>query len=777
MPLQHGFRLGPYEIVAPIGSGGMGEVYRARDSRLERDVAVKILSRRLQRDTDAISRFEREAKAVASLSHPNILAIHDFAVQDGLPYTVTELLDGESLRARLDRGPLSWRETAELGVAVAEGLSAAHGKGVVHRDLKPENLFLTRDGRVKILDFGLARPVHEAWASARISDPGAPTVATPSDTGIVLGTVGYMSPEQARGWPVGTASDVFSLGCVLYEAVTGRRAFERDTATDTLAAVLHEVPDPISDSGRHVPHELSRVITHCLEKEPSRRFQSVRDLAFALQAVLNDSAVEPRLAGRGRATGRAKTLAVLPFGNESGDPDLDYLGEGLTENLINSLAEVPRLRVVPRAVVFRYKGRTLEPRALGVELNATTLVTGRVVARGGSLTVQVELIDVGTEAQFWGQRYVRPLSDLFEMQAELADEIASALRGKLTRPGKRATQSRRAPSATAYERYLRGRYHWNQWTPDGLSRAIEHFEAALTDDPAFALGWAGLAEALGAASYFGVIPTAEGMPRARSAAERAIRLDDTLAEGHAALALTALFWAWDFPAARRTFEVALRHQPRHALTRVYHSLYLSSQGEVDAALAEARQAERLDPVAPIPLLSVAWALHFARRSDDALTQLYRILDLNPHSASAHGTLASAYEARADYEAAIRHLEPWLELNALPRSAADEIREGWHTQGARGYWQARLGLAQRGVCCPGPMPLVLAFLYARLGDNQHALDQLERAYDERVGGLVFLAVDPAFDGLRDEPRYEALRARIGLPAALAINAGTRAEPSH
>jgi serine/threonine protein kinase/tetratricopeptide (TPR) repeat protein len=738
----------------------MGEVYRARDARLERDVAVKILSRRLERDPDALARFEREAKAVASLSHPNILAIHDFAIQDGLPYTVTELLEGESLRERLQRGPLPWRDAAEIGVAVAEGLSAAHAKGIVHRDLKPENLFVTREGRVKILDFGLARPAHEAWASARNSDSDAPTIATPTESGAVLGTIGYMSPEQARGLSVDTRSDLFSLGCVLSELVTGRQAFERATASDTLAAILNEMPLPLGDSGRHVPPELARVIQHCLEKTAERRFQSARDVAFALRAVLNDSSVYVG-PGKPRAS-RRKAVAVLPFVNDSGNPELDFVTDGLTESVINTLVQIPKLRVIPRTLVFRYKGRTADPRILGAELNATHLVTGRIAVQGNAFSMQAEMIDVATEAQLWGHRFTRPMSDLFSVQEQLASEIAEALRGKLSR---RKTASRFAghkPDPEAYEHYLKGRYHWNRWTPpESFIKAIEHLETATTIDPAFALAWAGLADALGGAGYFGFLPAAEVMPRAGRAAERAIRLDDSLADGHSALGLGLLFWAWDFPAAERAFRTAIERNPRHALARVYHSLFLASQGRFDEAVSEAKEAERLDPVSHVTTMSVAWALHFAGRFEDLLGQIHHILDLDSSSVTARGMLVGLAEVTEDYAAAVEHVGPWLVAGGLPVSLGEQFRTAFAERGAQGYWEMRLALIERGAFCGAPAALAYADVYARLGREEEALDQLERAYDEHLGALVFLAVDRTFMPLRSHPRFQALCERIGL----------------
>lgn len=758
MRFESGTRVGPYEILTAIGSGGMGEVYRARDLRLDREVAVKVLAGRLERDADAMARFEREAKAVAALSHPNILAIHDFAVEAGRPYTVTELLDGESLRERLEHGSISWREAAQYGVGMAEGLAAAHAKGIVHRDLKPENVFLTRDGRIKILDFGLARSIHEAWLSASV-DAGARTITVSSDTGVILGTLGYMSPEQARGLPAAVTTDIFSLGCVLYELISGRRAFDRATTGDTLAAVLHADPEPLSGTGRDVPPELSRIVIHCLEKDPDRRFQSARDVAFALQAVLNDSSVAAGPRTQSKRGHRA--VAVLPFANATDDPDLDYLSDGLSESLINALSQLPRLRIVPRAVVFRYKGRTIDPAAVGIELNASTLVTGRVTARGGITTVQAELIDIETNAQLWGQRFVRPSSDVFTVQEELAESIAEALRGKLSRPRPNPRRTARKPDATAYEHYLRGRHAWDHWTPQGFAQAIEHFEAAIERDPLFAEGWAGLGDALGAAGYFGFLPPADAMARAETAAKHAIALDSTLAEGHSVHAVSLLFGRWDFAGAGRAFARALKLNPRYALGRAYYSLYLNTQCRFDEALASAREAEKLDPVSSVNLMSVAWALHFEGRHQEALSQLQRILTFDPNAQTAHGMLVATYERQRDFDGAMKHIAEWIRISGLPVDSVSTLRESFTQGGPEGYWRTRLALVDSGEHRYGPIELIRAELLIQLNDLEAALDELERAVAKRLGPMVFLAADPCFAPLRSHPRYQALCREVGV----------------
>ena len=482
MRLSPGDTLGHYALIAPLGAGGMGEVYRARDSRLEREVAIKVLPARLAHDRDARIRFEREAKAVAALNHPNILAIHDFGDHEGIVFAVTELLEGETLRARVSRAPLPWRHAVDIVIAVAEGLSAAHAKGIVHRDLKPENVFLTSDGRVKLLDFGLARRLT-------LEDMGDNTALTITEPGVVMGTMAYMSPEQARGIPASPTSDIFSLGCVLFEMLVGRRAFDRATAADTIAAILMDAAPRVHVPDPQAPAELPRIVAQCLEKQPADRCQSARDLVSSLRSL--DS--RPVAVAVAEPPGAIDSLAVMPFINASGNPDTEYLSDGIAENLINSLSQMPGLRVVPRSKAFRYKGQDIDHKKVGRQLKVRTLLTGRVLQRGDTLDVQAELVDVQSDAQLWGERFHSTMTDIFTVEEEIATQISGKLRlesaARLDRLLKRRTEN-----TAAYHRYLRGQDHWNKRTGEGLSAAIEYFQQAVDLDPGYATAYAGLAD-------------------------------------------------------------------------------------------------------------------------------------------------------------------------------------------------------------------------------------------------------------------------------------------
>jgi serine/threonine protein kinase len=408
-------RLGPYEILAPIGAGGMGVVYRARDPRLDREVAIKILPDHLSQNPQVLARFVRETKAVAALSHPNILAIFDTGVADGITYAVTELLEGESLRARIRRGPFAWRRAAEIGITLAEALSAAHIKGITHRDLKPENIFVTEDGRIKILDFGLAH--------IEVVQPGG-DLETETTTGIVMGTPAYMSPEQVRGERARPASDLFSLGCVLYEMISGMRAFPGNSAPEIMSAILRDTPcEPVAEPG--LPRDLVRLVFSCLYKNCEERLQPAHAVGLRLKEILSS----PGTASRTHHA--VDSIAVLPFGTENNDPDSDYLCDGITESILNSLAGIVQLRVTPRSTVFRYKGRQVDPQIIGRELNVRLVLTGRIIQRGENLVASAELVDVAAGCQLWGERYPCKISNIFALEEEIARKISESLRTKL----------------------------------------------------------------------------------------------------------------------------------------------------------------------------------------------------------------------------------------------------------------------------------------------------------------------------------------------------------
>lgn len=751
MSLEPGKRLAQYEIIEPIGSGGMGEVYRGRDSRLGREVAIKVMADRLAADPEMRRRFEVEARAAAALSHPSIVAIHELALVDGVPVAVMELLEGETLRMRIRRGSLGWREAVRIAASVAEGLAAAHARGVVHRDLKPENVYITKDGGIKILDFGLALQRLDSPF-----DPNTPTIANSAEHA-VMGTFGYMSPEQISGARVDGRTDIFALGCVLYEMLSGRPLFTGATPQEVIAQLMHDSVPNLAALDPLAPAELRPILARCIDRDAARRFQSAQDLAAALHALLTGSAAQ---GGLKRARPRGKSLAVLPFVNAGADPALEYMIDGITESIINSLSQLSGLRVVPRSLVFRYKNLQADPSTVGLALNARTILTGRVSQQGDYISIQAELVDTHTESQLWGEQFRQQASELMAVQQEIAWQISEALRLKLTGAQKKKLRRKPTVNAEAYQEYLRGRYHWNNWTPDGFRRAREHFERAISLDPTYALAYAGLADAFGALAYYGLLEPGEGFPRAKAAAARAIELDPDVAEPHASLGLSYLFWDHNWEKAEQSYRRAIKLNPQLALAHALYSIFLITTGRHDEAIAEARTAQKLDPLAVINNMSVCWTLFFAGRYEEAIRETTRARDLAPWSQEAANIQLISYEALGRFEEAARLCgeQPCFGVTSDPATLLQAYREA----GPAGYWRKRLELLESAPHSDRMASYAFAVLHAHLGDADRAIDRLEQMMREKAGGMVFVAADPCLKSLSDNPRFQALIKQVGAP---------------
>jgi serine/threonine protein kinase/Tfp pilus assembly protein PilF len=752
MPLSPGQRFAQYEIVSRLGSGGMGEVYRARDLRLDREVAVKVMADHIAADPEMRRRFETEAKAVAALSHPSILSIHELIIIEGVPVAVMELLEGETLRDRLAGGAMPWQEAVRIAAAIADGLSAAHAKGVVHRDLKPENVFLTSAGLVKILDFGLALQ--------RLEDDTAAVTVARTAQGVVLGTFGYMSPEQVMGERVDGRSDVFATGCILYEMLTGRRRFAGATPQEVIANLMHDSGRGLEPFDPLAPVELHAIVSRAIERDRDRRFGTAQDLGMALRSLFSGSAAA---APTRRVKARGKSLAVLPFVNAGADPRLEPIADGIAESIINSLSQLAGVRVVPRSLVFRYKGLQADPATVGLALNARTILTGRVVQQGDQLNIQAELVDTQTESQLWGEQFRQSTQDLLTVQQEIAWQISEALRLKLTGAQKKKLRKRATVHPEAYQEYLRGRYHWNNFSPDSLRRAREHFERAVELDPTYALAYAGLGDAFGAMAYYGFITPAEGFPRAAAAARRAIELDRDVADAHVTLGIERLFWGWDRNAAERELQTAIKLNPKLALAHSVFGLVAAIGGRHEEALQYALHARELDPLSLFINVGVAWVHHFAGRPEDAIREALTAREIVPGFEEAGNVLISSYEELGRFEeaaAVIAQQRCWglaLDGSAL----AEAFRRG----GAQEYWRKRLELMNQVVAdAPPAIHFALAVVHRRLGNVEEALDHLERMVEGRTGGCVFLGVDSAISTLAGHPRYEAILRRIGVAPA-------------
>ncbi len=755
MTLSAGLRLGPYEILAPVGAGGMGEVYRARDTRLSREVAVKVLPSALASSADALARFEREARAVAALSHPNILAIHDVGREGAVAYLVTELLEGESLRERLTSSALPARKAVEYAQQIARGLAAAHDRGIVHRDLKPENIFLTRDGLVKILDFGLARQLP----ASPIEEAESPTAGTAS--GMILGTVGYMSPEQVRGKSIDHRSDLFALGAILFEMLTGKRAFQRASPVETMMAILQD--DPLDgSSGRPVPAELSEVVAHCLEKSPDDRFQSARDLAFALQVAERESgasrAVEPAAGAPGSPEA---SIAVLPFRNMSADPDAEYFSDGMTEEIINALAGIETLRVAARTSSFAFKGKDSDVRQVGRELGVRTVLEGTVRRAGQRLRITAQLIDVANGYHLWSQRYDREMQDVFAVQDEIARAIAGKLEPRLVRAPETQLVAPPTEDVEAYNLYLKGRYFLNLRRP---KPAIEQFEAAIARDYRYAAAYLGLADSYSVWGFYGGIPTWEAYARARWATERAQELTPGASEVHLSLGLIEHYYGWDVAREEREIRLVIEKSPRSTDGYFWLGLCLGFSGRVEEAFEVTRYAVSLEPHSANLQAQLGWCFMYGRRFEEAVPELRKAVSLDPNAGFPCWSLGIAYQETGAYAEAIETFERGVEITQGNHSLYIGLLGGALARAGRpGDAERILAQLRERATREYVPPFDTALVLAPLGQTEEALTALERAYEERNALLWARIHFPPFDPLRASPRWQALAGRLARTA--------------
>jgi serine/threonine-protein kinase len=776
-----GRTLGHYQLRSLLGAGGMGEVYRAADTRLDREVAVKILPAHLARDVEALHRFEREAKAVAALSHPNVCPIYDFGIEQGVTYAVMELLEGETLRAHLACSALPWREAAQIGVGVADGLVAAHAKGIIHRDLKPENIFLTSGGQVKVLDFGIARVKRVVSAETKTNESA---VSANTKPGTVLGTIGYMSPEQVRGEGAEATSDIFSLGCVLYEMVVGERPFARRTQAETIAAILKEEPPTLADTGKGIPRQVERVIRHCLEKQPGARYQSAQELAVDLSSLLApsktpllapalaQSRLRPAMGGAAAmvvvllgvlvwwylASGRGPmvdSLAILPLVNASGNVEMEYLSDGLSESLINSLSQLPQLkRIIARSTMASYKGKEIDPRRVGQELHVQAVLTGRMTQRGDQLIIEAELVNVVDGARLWGGIYDRKLAETLTLQNEMAREISAKMRLALTGEQQQRLAKRHTENPQAHELYLKGLQYNNPYTVDGFKLAIDHMQRAIDLDPGYALAWAGLALSYFNASNLYLAPSV-AMPKAKFAAERALELDDTLAEAHTILGVYQGQYEWKWTEAEKAFQRALELSPGYAFAHQCYAWQLTQQGRLEDAIVMQARARELDPLTPFTSTSLAYMYYLADRNDEALAQLQSILQTNPNFVIAHVTLGLVYHQQGKFEQAISEFDQSRARDPGQPAFLSLSAYTYAVWGKRNEALRLLAELQEKARKTHIDPFHTGIIYVGLGEKDQAFVWFEKALEERSEELLGAKVNPRLDSIRDDPRFTAL----------------------
>ena len=751
----HGFQVGPYEVSVCR----MGQVYRGRDPRLARDVAIKVLAADALQDVEAGARLEREARAIAALSHPNIVAVYDVGHEAGTFYVVTELLEGRTLRDSMQAPPMSWRRAVEVGAEVAEGLSAAHAKSIVHRDLKPENIFLTDNGRVKILDFGLAQT--DPVLSQRDEGNIPTTRWFQTQPGTVIGTLGYMSPEQLRGESVDPTRR--PLLPRLHPVRDGdvEEAVPSRLGAATIAAILKDdLPRDLLSAA--VPPEFQRIIEGCVEKNPSTRFQSARDLALTLRAIGSSASLPNdeliRTITRRRTSKSIDSIAVLPLANASNDPNTEYLSDGITEGIINQLSQLPKLKVMARSTVFRYKGRPTDAQSVGRELRVRAMLTGVVKQVGERLHISVELVDSLDGAQLWGESYNRQLADLLMLQEEMSREIADKLRIKLTGAEKKKLRKKTTDNSEAYQLYLKGRFHWNKRTEEGLRRGIQFFREAIDSDPSFASAYAGLADCFITLATNIPLPPRETMPKAKAAAMRAIEIDDGLAEAWASLGAVRWWFDWDWEGAEEAYRRAISLNPNYATAHDGYAMLLSARGRFDEAVEQISKACDLDPLSLIIAVHAGWPFYFARDFESAIRKFRKALDLDDKFIPAHGWLGMALGQQHRYREALDTFSRALEVERVPILTAMLA----HAHALAGDREKALALLNDHTATARERyisPYDIAVIHAGLGNRAEAISHLQAAIIDRSPWMVFLNVDPRLDGLRDEPAFAEIAAAL------------------
>jgi len=734
-----------YKILEKLGEGGMGVVYKAQDTKLDRIVALKFLPKRLLYDSEAKTRFENEAKAASALNHPNITTIYEINEEGGECFICMEYIEGQSIKELMNAKTLSLDEILKIAIQIAEGLNAAHRKGIVHRDIKSDNIMLTDEGLVKIMDFGLAK---------------LKGVSKLTKTGTTVGTMHYMSPEQAQGMDVDQRSDIFSFSVVLYEMITGQLPFKGEHEAAVVYSIINETPEPLARYKANVPEGLQRIVDKALEKNRDERYQHEDEMNADLKKLKREfesKAEQP-------STKKPQpSIAVLPFTNLSADKEQEYFCDGMAEEIINALSQVEDLRVVARTSAFSFRGKEIDIREIGKKLNVQALLEGSVRKAGNRVRITAQLINVVDGYHLWSERFDRDLADVFAIQDEISLAIVDKLKVKLLGDEKEKILKRYTQNLDAYDLYLKGRYHWNRRTPDALKKAVSHFEQVIRKDPNYALAYAGLADCYSMLAQVYVLPPKEAFPKAKALAKKALETDETLAEAHTSLAFAIGCFDWDWAGAEKEFKRAIELNPNYATAHQWFAMVLVKLGRNSEAIQEIHKALELDPFSLIINTSAGFVYLYAGREDKAVEQAEKILDMDPTFIGAYLILVDVNERRRKYDEAVEEgLKGYSFVGFLSQHEVVSLRETYASSGRIGYLRRWLEIMQSKTEQGQVLYYDMASLYALLDDTEKAIECLEKAYEEHDFSLSGLLVDDDFEKLRSNPRFVQLIKKMGFP---------------